>query len=423
MIKELVNRSVAPKFIIPERFDFQKVESFCLSNGTEVFYINAGNQPVVKLEFNFKGGSSVDGATFASFFACKMLDQGTKTKSKEEIADYIAFRGGSIEIISGNDRIIINVFCLVKHLEDICMLLEEMLNQSKFSQADFTHIKEIECQNLLLKESKNNHLAGNHFVEKLFPNHYYGKKIHSELLQSIDFESVEKFYLKNIKDNKFELFVSGQLDDAVLSTINKYFKSNTVDSRVEDLLMPMKNETGKFILPKEASLQSSVRYGFQTIDKIHEDYALLSITNEIFGGYFGSRLMSNIREDKGYTYGIGSNIVQLKKASYFQISTDVKAENGEDTLREIQFEIDKMCTDLVDLDELEKVKNYIFGTFANSLNTPFELMDKLRAVQLIDRDYSFFHHYFEKIKEASPRDIQEMAQKYLTQVPLIVVCG
>ncbi len=418
-----LDRSVVPSFVVPNSFEFQKVNSFTFSNGIHVHALEAGNQPIIKLELSFVAGTCQDNGSFESYFTAKLLDQGTTKKNNEQIAEFVAFRGAHLEFISGNEKIIVVIYSLKKHLKSVCELVFEVLNDSQFNQNNLDRVKKIEFQGLEIKETKTSHIASRKFISTLFPNHYYGKSLHSSFIEPIELENLKQFYLRYLVGAKFDLFVSGAADDESLKCIELIFGQHSVFSKENDSKTILKSNLGIEKITKKGALQASIRYGFQTINKLHVDYPLLSITNEIFGGYFGSKLMTNIREEKGYTYGIGSHISQLKHASYFQIATDVKAENADDTLKEINLEIDKMCQEKITIEELTKVRNYIVGNFANSLNTPFELMDKFRAVHLVGLDYSFYNTYFETLKSITPEDIQNASQKYLTETPAIVICG
>ena len=137
------------------------------------------------------------------------------------------------------------------------------------------------------------------------------------------------------------------------------------------------------------------------------------VMNEVFGGYFGSRLMKNIREEKGFTYGISSNMPSFRREGYFLIGTDVNKENTQQTLDEIQKEIHILQTVPVLEDELETVKNYMAGEFVGSLNTPFEIADRYKVILLDQLPADFLTTYIQKIRAVSPADIMEMANQYL----------
>jgi zinc protease len=129
-------------------------------------------------------------------------------------------------------------------------------------------------------------------------------------------------------------------------------------------------KVGRSEILKDDAIQSAIRIGRIVVDKKHKDYFGLQILDTVLGGYFGSRLMTNIREDKGYTYGIGSACAVLEDAAYFFVTTEVAKEVKEDTIKEIYFELNRLTTDLIPADELERVKNYMLGEFSASVRWP-----------------------------------------------------
>ena len=141
--------------------------------------------------------------------------------------------------------------------------------------------------------------------------------------------------------------------------------------------------------------------------------------NTILGGYFGSRLMANIREDKGYTYGIGSGLASFVNGGYFAVSTEVGADVTKQTLEEIYKEIAILRKDLVSSNELETVRNYILGHFLRSVDGPFSLADKFKGIWEFGLDYSYFDNYFAAVKTVTPKELRDLANKYLKEEDLI----
>jgi zinc protease len=160
-------------------------------------------------------------------------------------------------------------------------------------------------------------------------------------------------------------------------------------------------------------VQTSIRIGRHLFKRKDPDFYKFIVCNEVLGGYFGSRLMKNIREDKGYTYGISSNLAPLKNAGYWAISTDVKKEFAQATLDEIAKEIKLLQTKLVSVDELQTVQNFMAGEFAASLNTPFEIADRVRLMVLENLEPDFYARYISGVRAITPEQIMEMANKYL----------
>jgi len=139
----------------------------------------------------------------------------------------------------------------------------------------------------------------------------------------------------------------------------------------------------------------------------------------VFGGYFGSRLMANIREDKGYTYGIGSAMVSFRHAGYFTISTEVGAEVTKDAIKEIYFELNKLQTEKISENELSLIRNYMLGTFLRSIDGPFALADRFKGIYFNGLNYDYYERYVETIKSITPKQLQDLANKYLKKDEMI----
>jgi zinc protease len=165
---------------------------------------------------------------------------------------------------------------------------------------------------------------------------------------------------------------------------------------------------------KPDSIQSSIRVGRRLFTRSHPDFFKMLVTNEILGGYFGSRLMKNIREEKGFTYGISSNMPSFRREGYFLIGTDVNKENTQQTLDEIRKEIRLLQTEPVSPDELETVKNFMAGEFVGSLNTPFEIADRYKVILLDELPADFLTTYIQRMRAVTSADIMETAVKYLS---------
>jgi zinc protease len=167
------------------------------------------------------------------------------------------------------------------------------------------------------------------------------------------------------------------------------------------------------------AIQSAVKVGRVLFNKTHPDYFKFQVLNSVLGGYFGSRLMANIREDKGYTYGIGSGINNLVRSGYFFISTEVGADVTSSTLSEIYKELKVLRENLIPDTELETVRNYMLGNFLRSVDGPFSLGEKFRAIWEYGLDYSFFDEYFRVVKSVTPGELRDIANQYLREEDMI----
>ncbi len=155
--------------------------------------------------------------------------------------------------------------------------------------------------------------------------------------------------------------------------------------------------------------------------KSHPDYIDFQVLNTILGDYFGSRLMSNIREDKGYTYGIGSGVMDMNKTGYFVIVTEVGKEVLDKTLHEIKFELERLQNEPVPEDELDLVKNYMLGQLLKSADGPYAMLDMYNGVDMYDLNLDFYDRAIRQIKEITPARIRELAQQYLNFEDFLII--
>ena len=183
----------------------------------------------------------------------------------------------------------------------------------------------------------------------------------------------------------------------------------------------MQNEAGNFHIEKGDAMQSAVRVGRILFNKKHADYHDFMILNTILGDYFGSRLMTNIREDKGYTYGIGSMVAEYNNFGYFMIGTEVGKEVKDNTLVEIKMEFEILQKELVPEEELGLVQNYLLGQLLKSADGAYSMMDLYLSAQVHDKDLNFYNEEIKHIQEISPKRIQELAQKYLNWEDMTIV--
>jgi predicted Zn-dependent peptidase len=229
------------------------------------------------------------------------------------------------------------------------------------------------------------------------------------------------FHTKQYTPATTTLVISGVVTDEVVRQLEENFgklRFNAAAKR-DQLAAPQTHSDLKHILAKEDAIQSAIRMGCVLFNKTHADYHGMQVLNTVLGGYFGSRLMANIREDKGYTYGIGSGLVSLYDSGYFVISTEVGVDVTDATLKEIAHEIDRLQQDLVSDDELDRVRNYMTGVFLRSTDGPFALADRLKGLLGYSLDYSYYQNFLRTIHSITPDEIRSLAQRYLDRKQLI----
>lgn len=395
-----------------------------LPNGIPLHVIRVNNQPVFKIEIVLKASKWNEPQNGVSSFALKMLSEGTLKRTATQIADYIDGLGAFLEITPGLDYSSLSIYALSKHFNLIVGLLAELLYESTFPSAELETMKNIKIQSLKVDEEKSNVVASKVFRENLFgKSHPYGQALKAPHVEKVD-KALLQYYHQSQMGSEFEIILSGDIPNSFKGLEQAFSRKPSAKALPPIHIMPDPIK-GLSVVEKKDALQSSIRLGCRLVAKRHADYLPLLVVNEILGGYFGSRLMKNIREEKGYTYGISSNIANMKHMGYFVVGTDVKKEFTQNTLDEIYKEIDILKREPVSADELDTVKNYMAGSLLASINTPFALADKFKSVYFHGLGYKFYQDYLGTLNAITPEQIQSLAVKYLNreQMTEVVVGG
>jgi predicted Zn-dependent peptidase len=395
-----------------------------LSNGIQLHWLNAGEQPIVRIELIFKAGNWYESQRNVSYFTIKMMNEGTTRMTARQINEYVDQFGAFLEFNHGQDKSNVTLYTVIKHLDKLLPVLKDIVTASTFPDKELQNIKNITIQNLKVNQEKTAYLAQTRFRELLFgKNHPYGKNMYEEDILRIEPDVLKQFHQERICSQPFDIVVSGEVSEQTLALLRDTF---------EGIILPGISSNGKEhvqtstlvredIVEKPDSLQSTLRMGKKLFTRSHPDYFKMMVLNEILGGYFGSRLMRNIREEKGFTYGISSNLVTLQKEGYLVIGTDVKREFTSLTIEEVYKEMNILRTEPIGEEELETVKNYMAGSFAGSLSTPFALADHFKAIYFDGLTYDFYDHYIENILNTTAWQLQELANQYFTGDSMLVV--
>lgn len=408
----MLDRTIAPAFVAPKIFTLPEAEIVHLANGSRFFFLNVGDQPVIKLEFIFRAGSWFESIPGVAFFTGKMLSEGTKSYNSKNIAEALDQYGAFVEINPGFDYTNVSVHIPTQHFEKIESILDDILGNPIFPDHEFELMKQIQIQQLKVNEQKNSFVAARSFRSNLYGNYPYGHVMTEESINRITAHDLRNHFEQWIK-GKFDLFLTGKFDALLQQKIVNLFDKNL--SQVNEFEGKANQKIAHFDTydEREDSLQSSIFMGKRSINKNHKSYSKVLLLNEVFGGYFGSRIMQNIREDKGYTYGISSHLVTLKNDAYFVINSDVKKEFKQQTVDEINHEINKLKSELIHEDELYQVKNYLKGSILNTLTTPFALTEKLKNIYFYDLKGDFYNMIFDQIDQTSSEELLALANELL----------
>jgi zinc protease len=418
----MLDRKIAPDFVKPQIFTLPQANKKTLSSGIPYLEVLSGSQPALKVEIYFKAGQLLETSEGLAFFTSKLLTAGTTRHSAKEIEEVFASYGAFIETFSGQDHSGLQVYCLPKHLNPVLHLLKHLLTESVFPENEIESLRQIQLQHLKVNLEKTSYLATVNFRQKFFGNHPYSRSLNAESLNKVTRADIQQFFQHYFCLSNSAIFVSGGGAESFYDDFDQIFniqeEKNIVGESGSGSILYGK---GSLHIEKSGALQASLRLGVPTIGLSDYRYSRLSLLNEILGGYFGSRLMKNIREDKGYTYGIHSSLVSFAEASYLVVGTDVRSEVRGETIAEINKEIRILQTEAVTEDELETVKNYMLGSFLNSINTPFSIMERYKILYYHNLSFDYFDGHFLRLLNTSSEDLLQISNEFLKQEDFLIV--
>lgn len=411
----MLNRAIAPPSKPISHIHVPQMQSITLKNGHKLHFFEAKNAEVLRLELFWNAGVIYENIPSLANFTAKMLTEGTSKYSASHIISQIDQYGAFIETNAGLERISITIYTLTRHLEKVLEWVNETINDSVFPENEWENLRQISRQNLRINQQKNSHQASNYFKKYIFgEKNPFGQFLTEEYLDFLQHPHLKDFFNTKIKNQPIEGILVGNFAENTLQITQNFLENiQTSTPNIRPVLAFEKPIPTRQDFPKEGSLQSSIRLGEMLFSKKHEDYSKIMVLNEVFGGYFGARLMKNIREEKGYTYGIYSQYVALRDTGYWAISADVKKEFLENTFQEIDHEANVLKQDVLSDKELETVKNYMLGAFAGSLNTAFDVGEVFKAIYFSGLGYDFYPKYLDIIRHITAQEICETAQKYL----------
>lgn len=413
----MLDRTKAPEIQEIDAVSLQVAEVTNLPNGVRLHIIKSETQPVIRLDFVFKAGKVSESKKGVSDLSAKMLFEGTKNYTAKQIAETVAYYGASFENNHGYDRTEFTLYCLSKYVPDLLPVVTDVLQNPTFQTEEFELLKKRNQQNLKVQRQKTNYLATHSLTKLIYgEDHPYIFGLDAGALDDVSLDDVRQFYQNNYSLEGLEIFACGAVTETLKEQLTeKLSKLSAPAGEPQKPYTPkaeLSSEKEAYVEIKD-SLQSSIRTGLHFPHITHPDYQKLTVLNEILGGYFGSRLMRNIREDKGYTYGIYSSISPKENDTLFYIGTDVNYEVTEKTLEEIRKEIKLLQDELISEDELKTVQSYMIGKFLNNIATVFEQADKYKRLILYGLPREYYSNYITTVRTITPQEIQQLAKKYL----------
>ncbi|MCM1312070.1 MAG: insulinase family protein [Bacteroides sp.] len=421
-----MNRNIQPEIKPLEQLTVCNPEVITMANGIELKYIKTYQTDIIRLDFMFKGGQWIQEIPLQAFYAFKQLKEGTQSFKGEDIAERLDFYGATLETSSNMSYSTISLCCLKKHLEHVVPILQSILQEPTYAQDKLS---------IALTQGKAAYAASLQSVgtqcRQLFSKNLYGKghpMAQYPSLQNYDIltpEDLLRFRNMNICSDNCKMFLTGTYDENITRIVAETFGQNKWGGNggkfigYASFAIPQPEHNRFSYRMNNKTVQAAIRVGRVFPDRRHKDFTTLNVMSTILGGYFGSRLMSNIRETKGYTYDISSVIYQLPHNTTFIISTETPDEYTECVIEEIHKEMLRLSNEPVSSEELANVKNYLSGHICRNCETGLNTSSMLMRLDVTNRTTNDVIEDFERMKRITPEDIMKCASSYLHRKSMI----
>lgn len=420
----ILNRQNPPDIRPIGKYSIKEAESYSLSNGINLYAINAGNESLLKLDIVFNAGIIHQNKKCQASFTAQLLSEGTGKYTAAEIAEKLDFFGAYFQAKCNLDDSVITLYCLTKHFASCLPYVIEVLNDAVFPKEDLSIHKKNSIQKLNVNEQRNSFLVRRAFTQHIFgSDNAYGSFATEVNINAISRGDLLSFYQSNYKNGIKYILISGLLAPDTISIIQKYFDTDLFKPAGIKAVEYIHNKplSESIFIEKANSVQCSIRIGRKLFNRNHPDFREMQLLNLILGGYFGSRLMKNIREEKGLTYGIYSALEAFQQDAVWYIDTEMNNELVELGVKEILKEIQTLRETLVGEQELQVAKNYMLGSFLRNTEGPFNLADRFKILKDYNLTYDYFYEFLEIIKNMQASQIKELANKYLNEKDLSTV--
>jgi zinc protease len=414
-----------PEGTTPKPFTLPKKESFTLKNGIKVTLVPYGSVPKVSVAAIIRAGNlnESESQVWLANITGSMLKEGTTTRSNTQIAEEAARMGGSVNVGVGNDTTSVNGDVLSEFGPQLVTLLADVMQRPAFPESELARMKTDRLRQLTIARTQPGPLANERFRKILYPNHPYGRVYPTEqMIQGFTITDVKKFYQDNYGAARTKLYVVGQFDAAAMRTsITQAFEGWTRGS--DPFMNVPKPSAGRtlHLIDRPGAAQSTLYVGLPVVDPSNPDYVPFVVMNSILGGSFGSRITSNIREQKGYTYSPTSIHSSRYRDAYWVEVADVTTAVTGPSLKEIFYEIERLQKEPPPEAELRGIKNNLAGIFVIQNSSRGGIINQLALLDLHRLPETYLTNFVQNVINVTPADVQRVAREYLRADRMAVV--
>ena len=412
-----IDRTIAPKIVdaVDLTLKLKPYQKYTLKNGVEVYAVDAGAEEVMMVEWVYYAGDWYEEKKLVASATNFMLKNGTSSKTAFQINEHFEYYGSYLNRVAYNETATITLHTLTKHIHELLPVVRELLTDSIFPEDELAVYKKIMQQRLSVNLMKCDFVAQRLIDAYLYgEQHPYGRFTRLEDFHDLNRDQLVEFYNKFYQQGKFIIFAAGKLPENLEALLNTHFGdlSNQKPASKDYSIQPA-NEKKQRLVNDSNGVQGAIRIARHFPNRHHPDFLKVQVLNSLFGGFFGSRLMTNIREDKGYTYGIHSYLENHIQQTAWMVSTEAGRDVCDAAIKEVYHEMQKLRDELVDEEELLLVRNYMMGSILGDLDGPFQIISRWKNIILNNLDEKYFYNSINTIKTISAPELKQLAEKYL----------
>jgi zinc protease len=401
-----------------------------LSNGLEVILAESHTIPKFHGELFFRAGNAAvaDRAPGLAEMTATVVRTGTAKRVSRQIEEDLRRIGADLSSAAGMDTSAISFAGLSEFAEPLLGLVNELAREAAFPEPEFERERRQKLEEVKLERTQPGFLASERLRKVLFGAHPYAQISPSEQqVAAYKREDLQTVYRESYTPGNGLLILVGDFDpQAMLKNIEKIFSAWTGKKPESRMAAAPANPRGRrvYLVHVPGAVQAQILAGCHAITRKHADWVKLGLTNSLYGGAFNSRLVMNIREDKGYTYSPRSGVSALRQHGYFSVSAAVRNDVVAASLTEIFYEMDKLRSLPVPDAELADAQNYLSGVFSLGFATQDGLLSQFSTVALNELPDDYLETYRQKVRALTPEDLLATARKYLDSANMqIVVVG
>jgi zinc protease len=420
-------KQAPPQGSAPKPFTVPAHETYTLANGMKVTLVPYGKLPKVTISAVVNTGNLNEPAELTGLadLVGTLMKEGTKTRSSKQVAEESANMGGSLDVNVGPDESDIATDVLSEFAPKAIALVADVARNPLFPESELARIKNDMIRQVSIQKSVAQSIALERFRRLLYGRHPYGTVFATE--ESINkntLADVKKFYESNFGAQRTHLYVAGRFDaPAVKKAVAAGFAAWAKGPAPASDVPQVKPNHTLDLTDRPGAAQSTLYVGLPVPNATSEDNVQLTVTNALLGGSFGSRITSNIREQKGYTYSPSSQVSRRYHDAYWAEVADVTTAHTGDSLKEIFGEIERLQKEAPSEAELKGIQNYLSGNFILQNSSRQALIGQLRFVNLQGLGDAWLSTYVQKVNAVTPKDVQRIATEYIKpeQMTIVVV--